>query len=270
MEKDKKIRTIIIILFMFVMIHIILNLWVQSSEKVRENDLAQILKKTADYCKRLDRIALHFVCNEEIKERLYYRGRFFTENVYVYDYQLIRKGGNIQEQRKLLEENGEERNEPNAKLKTQRFWHKGVIFGPIGLLGGDQQPHHDYKIQKEEKYKGDKCYVIEVVPRPGKKTDYLYGKAWVRKSDCSIMKIEWNQESMGNIEKIRLEAQKLGAKPRITFTSEYALEKNGIRFPSRYAVKEEYVRRYRAKISETRVIYKDYKFFIVETEVKIK
>lgn len=262
-----------IVAFLIILGAVYLNPYNMSESEKKDDaaSLPEILKQTAEYCKRLDHISLHFVCNEEINERLYkYRGRFFKENIYIYDYQLIRKDRNVQEQRTLLEENGKERNEPNAKLKTRRFWHKGVIFGPLGLLGKDQQPHHVYRIQKEGKYKGDRCYVIEVIPKPEKKTDYLYGKAWVRKNDYSIMKIEWNQESMGNIQKIRQDAQKLGAKPRITFTSEYDFENNGIRFPSRYAVKEEYIRGYRAKVSETKVVYKDYKFFVVETEVKIK
>ncbi len=243
-------------------------------------DLERILKKAAEYCQRLERVSLHFVCNEEINERIYYSQRFpsifagktpfFRENSYVYDYQLIRKDGDIKEQRILVEENGESRHEENAELKTQRFWHKYVIFGPIGLLGESQQQNHNYVVKKEEKLKGDQCLMIEVVLKESFQADHLFGRVWVRKNDCSIMKIEWNQELMGNIERIEEAAKKIGAKPRITFVSEYAYEKNGIRFPSRYFVKEEYVRRGRYKISETTIVYKNYKFFIVETEVRIK
>jgi hypothetical protein len=229
------------LIFVFTLICFFQSLLIQSAGKEPSINLSQILEKAAKYCKRLDQVALHFVCNEEIKERIY-SGRFFKQNTYVYDYQLIRKDTDIQEQRILVEENGESRDEENAGLKTKRFWHKHVIFGPIGLLGESRQKRHDYAIKKEEKYKGDKCYVIEVLPKPDTKADGLFGKAWMRQNDCSIMKIEWNQQSMGNIEKIEEDASRLGAKPNITFTSEYAFEKNGIRFPSRYTVKEEYVK----------------------------
>jgi hypothetical protein len=261
----KKCASIIV----FALICFFQSLLIQSAEKEPSIDLSQILEKAAEYCKRLDQVALHFVCNEEIEERIY-SGRFFKRSTFVYDYQLIRKKNNIQEQRILLEECGEKKHEENAELKTRRFAHSYVIFGPIGLLAESQQKRHDYAIKKEEKYKGDKCYVIEVIPKPDTKIDGLFGKAWVRQDDWGIMKIEWNQQSMGNIEKIEEDASRLGAKPKITFSSEYGFEKNGIRFPSRYTVKEEYVRRTREKISETTVVYKDYKFFIVETEVKIK
>lgn len=261
--------------FFFCSFMIIFYGFIQSLPKEKEGsiNLSQILKKTAEYCKRLDKVSLHFICNEEIKERIYYRfyfRSFFRENSYVYDYQLVRKNNTIKEQRVLIEENGEPKHEENAELKTKRFWHKYVIFGPIGLLGESQQQNHDYSVKKEEKFEGEKCFVIEVVPKFPSKARYLFGKAWVRQSDCSIMKVEWNQESMGNIDRIEKEGEKVGAKPRITFVSEYAYEKNGIRFPSKYFVKEDYVRRTRNKVSETIVVYKDYKFFIVETEVKIK
>ena len=62
----------------------------------------------------------------------------------------------------------------------------------------------------------------------------------------------------------------MNSKPRLTQISEYGFEKNGIRFPSRYSLREEYISR-RGKPflrSETSVIYRDYKFFTVETEVR--
>jgi hypothetical protein len=245
-------------------------IYCEDNEKDDSIELSQILEKAASYCERLEHASLHFVCNEEIKERLYHYGRFFRQNTYVYDYQLIRKDNIIKERRILLEENGKEKKEENAELKTQRFTHKYVIFGPIGLLCESQQQNHDYVVEKEDKLKGDQCLVIEAIPKSQEESDHLYGRVWIRKNDCSIMKIEWNQESMGNIERIKEDAKKLGVKPRITFISEYAYEKNGIRFPSKYFVREEYIKRRRYKKSETTVFYKNYKFFTVETDVKIK
>ena len=230
--------------------------------------LELILKKVAGYCQRLERVSLHFVCNEGINEQI----RSSWQSSHVYDYQLIRKAGHIEERRILLEVNGESKHEENAELKTQRFRHKYVIFGPIGLFSVSQQRNHDYAVKKEEKFKEDSCLVIEAVPKANVQVEHLFGRAWVRKKDFSIMKIEWNQESMKNIEKVEKEAKKIGAKSSLTFISEYAYEKNGIRFPSKYFVKEEYLLpgTGRIKMSETTVVYKDYRFFLVETEVKIK
>jgi hypothetical protein len=243
------------------------------AEKDESPILSQILEKCAEYCKRLDQVFLDFVCHEEIKEYIYFLGNAtkYIDNTFVYDYQLIRNGISVKEQRILIEVNGLRKHEKNAELKTKRLKYEYIIFGPIGLLGKDQQLHHDYKIQKEKKFEGENCYVIEIVPKSSERTDSLFGKAWVRQSDCSIVKIEWEQRSMSGFERVEKETKIMGARPQITFVSEYAFEKNGIRFPSRNIVREYIHFRWgKEKKSEITVVYKNYKFFIVDTEVKIK
>jgi len=255
-----------------------------NSDSTNQVELEVMLKKCAEYCKKLEHSSLYFVCIEEIKERLYYFLKptsivkaasstgFFSENTFIYDYQLIRKDNKITERRNLIEENGKKKDEKDASLKTKMFGHKYVIFGPIGLLSESWQKHHDYRIVKEEKVKGERAIVLEVVPHSDQELEHLFGKVWVRKNDFSILKIEWNQKSMRNFEKIEEVAKELGAEPHITFISEYTFEKNGIRFPSKYFVREEYSRPYRRKFkrSETTVTYRDYKYFTVKTDVVYK
>jgi len=246
-----------------------------------QTDLFLILEKTAEYCSKLDNASLDFVCHEEIKERLYYSpgadgtylgGRFYKENQYLYDYQLIRKEGQMLEKRVLLEENGKNKMEADAALKTKQFEHKYVIFGPVGLLSSENQAHLSYQIEKAAKLDGEKVIIVEAKPRSPQDGNRLYGKVWLREKDLSILKIEWDQSSMGNIKGIMEVAEKLKAKPHITFVSEYGYEKHGIRFPSKYSVVEEYIvargRRNKMKCSQTVVTYKNYKFFTVETQVK--
>jgi hypothetical protein len=244
-------------------------------------DLSLILEKTGEYCRRLASASLDFVCQEEIKERLYYSpyakpmylgGRFYRENRYLYDYQLIRKSGQMLEKRILLEENGKKKIEADAELKTKQFEHKYVIFGPVGLLSPENQLYLSYQIEKEAKLGGENVVIIDAKPKNPEDGSRLYGKVWIREGDFSILKIEWDQSSMGNIEGIMEIAEKLKAKAYITFVSEYGYEKNGIRFPSKYSVVEEYIigkeRRSRIRYSHTAVTYKNYKFFTVETQVK--
>jgi hypothetical protein len=265
------------------------------SDLTDQAELETILKKCAEYCEKLANVVLFFVCQEEIKEEIYnltqadsvvvlgpdqekvnqldrvlFRGQKAEKNVYVYDYQLIRKENKINENRILIEENGQKKHEKNAQLKTKLFRHKNIIFGPIGLLSRYWQPYHDYKIIKEEKIKGEKAIVIEAVAKPSFKLDHLSGKVWIRKNDFSILKIEWNQESIKNYEQIEEFANKFKLKPRIKLVSEYGFEKNGIRFPNRYFIEEAYSGRISNNIirSKKNVIYKDYKFFTVETKVK--
>lgn len=248
-------------------------------------ELEKILEKCAEYCHRLANAALDFVCLEKIKEEIFFRpqthvsqvgtfystaGRATRKNVYVYDYQLIRKKLQIKESRILIEENGKKKNEKDAELKTHLFGHQHIIFGPVGLLSEFWQQYYDYRIVKREKFKGDRVIVIEALPIPFLETDNLFGKVWIREGDFSIMKIEWEPKSIKNFEVIEEIAKKLNAEPEIRLFSEYAFEKNGIRFPSRYLITEGYnqKRGIRFARSKTTVTYKGYKFFTVETEVK--
>lgn len=240
-----------------------------NQKKDKEAELGIILKNCAEYCERLANSVLFFICEEKITEQI----KYSKKNVYVYDYQLFRKGDQVKEQRILIEHNGEKKHEENARLKTRFFSHQNIIFGPIGLLSSYWQPHHDYRILKEVNFKGDKTIIIEALPKPESAIDHLYGKIWVRKSDYSIMKIEWDQESIGGFEYVEELAEKLRAEPRISLAAEYGIAKNKIRFLSKYSLDEVYIAkrgRRRYERSKTVVLYDDYKFFTVETEVKYK
>jgi hypothetical protein len=262
-----------------------------------EMSLDDLLKRTAEYCRKLESAVLDFVCRESVEEiqtipRIWSRGgmsapfsapRLEISNqtkAWLYDYQLIQKGGKIEERRSLLQEDGKVKREDDASLKGMRFWHKRVIMGPIGLFGAAVQSRLAYRIVGRETIEGAPVYVIDVSPAPGPASG-LYGKAWVRMSDAAILKIEWRPESMGDYKGLVEYAEAIGAELRLTFSSEYALEKNGIRFPSAYHVTEAYIPPLVSTLarmlggreltrSNTNVIYGDYKYFTVETDVRIR
>lgn len=263
----------------------------ENSRSVDQPEVKKILENCAEYCERLSHLVLYFVCREEITERIDHTdpkalGQFssddpkrirkkaqfpvFEKSVYVYDYQLIRRRDETKEQRILLEENGQEKNERNAPLKTKRFKHTYMVFGPIGLLSRYNQQFYDYRIIKQTKLNDEEVFVIEATPKSDAESDKLFGKIWIKRSDYSILKIEWNQTSLENFEEIEKTASNLKAIPQITLITEYGFEKNKIRFPSKYLLEEEYVKSEggRYEKSEVIVLYKDYKFFTVETEVK--
>ena len=242
-----------ITLFLF---YFAISSWSLPSTQGQEKQLEPILKKCAEYCERLVHSVLFFVCKEKITEKISSRVAFIfgpqgylrsysgtAASVYVYDYQLYRKGNDIKEQRILIEENGKKKHEENAQLKTRAFQHENIVLGPIGLLSSYWQTFHDYRVLKEEKFKGDETVIIEAILKPEYTFHHLSGKIWVRKSDLSILKIEWLQQSIKGYDRVEETAKKLGAKPRLTVIAEYAFEKNGIRFPSKYSLDEVYIRR---------------------------
>src|SRR5512137_1062697 len=127
-------------------------------------DLAAVLKKAAEYCRRLDKAALDFTCLEEVKETTH----FYTPStdIYLYDYQFVRKGEGIKEQRNLLSVNGKRSTARDTPLDTASFQYKNVLFGPIGLLSEFWQAYHDYKIVGQETIRGAATVIIEATPKP--------------------------------------------------------------------------------------------------------
>jgi len=255
-----------------------------SAPPARQNDdpLPRILEKAREYCRRLGASSLYFVCREKIDERQYNPPLALLSNasspqpkltrvLLEYDYQLVRKGGSVEEQRTLLKEGKQPRNEPGAELKTRLYKHKNLVFGPGGLLSEYWQPRHAYTLTGEEMVGQDDTYVIKAAPAGDPEPDLVYGKAWVRKKDFAIVKIEWDQRSLGNYDQVLAMATRIGhqAEPRLSVACTYGIEKNGIRFPDKMSIREEYwSTRGNYRVSETTVRYEDYRFFIVETEVK--
>jgi VWFA-related protein len=243
-----------------------------------------VLATAAAYCRDLETASLDFVCRETVRERI--GASFISQPAIIgrgvvaqsrervrdwtYDYQLVRREGWTAETRTLLEEDGKPRREERAELKTDRFGHKLVVYGPVGLLGEAAQGLHDYVVARETEMEGEPVLIIDVRPK-GMGSGSLYGKAWVRPRDGAVLRIEWEPGSMGNYAAIEEIAKDMRAKPKITFTSEYGLEKNGLRFPSAYEVVEAY-RTSASTItaSKTSVAYKDYKFFEVKVNTVVR
>jgi len=253
-------------------------------------DLPSLLESAAQYCDRLSRSVLDFVCRERVSEWSFPEAAMASSarqdgralrvvdfirrgpkvsNAYLYDYQLVRdRTGSIRETRTLLRENKKDINVPDAALKTRLFWHAKIVMGPLGLLSRERQAEHDYRIVRERLEGPERIVVIEAVPRPEAAADHLVGTIWLRVRDAGILKIEWNPSSIDNYAGVLETAERLRMTPRIVLTSEYGFDKNGIRFPSRYAVQETYARGGRRfQRSETTVVYDQYKFFTVETTV---
>jgi hypothetical protein len=229
--------------------------------------LATILERAANYCRKLDRAALDFVCLEEVTELANRHTR--QTDVFLYDYQFIRKKDEVKEQRNLVAVDGRKAHRPLPPVQPAAFRYKNVLFGPIGLLSESWQAFHSYRIVGEERLFDEKSVVVEAAPLPIPHEPHPYGKIWIREADGSVLKIAWDQTSLGNFGEIAAWAAENESRPLITAFSEYRFVKNGLRFPSRNFTQQAYIRKDRSKFvnAEISVVYKDYKFFTVETEV---
>jgi outer membrane lipoprotein-sorting protein len=230
--------------------------------------LGAILKKSEDYCRRLDMAALDFVCLEEVTEWSRYYS--LETNIYLYDYQFIRNNKETKEKRNLIVVNGKKKNIQDSPLDTVMFRYQNVLFGPVGLLSKSWQAYHDYKLIGEDIINKEKAVVIEATPKPELTKPHCYGKIWIKEDDGSVLKIVWDQKSIGNFQSVEEWAKIHDAEPQITSFSEYGFEKNGIRFPSRNYTENAYIKKVKQKFvnAEINILYKNYKFFTVETEIK--
>jgi hypothetical protein len=191
------------------------------------------------------------------------------ENTYLYDFQFTRKGGLRRENRNLLKKNGKPAKEKDVPLETSVFQVRNVLFGPLGLLGENSQGNYDYQLVGEEEVQGEKIAVIDAAPKKTFTGTHGYGRVWVKEADGGVLKIEWKPESIPDLKNLEARAKKYDSGLSVTLVTEYGFEKNGLRFPSRDYSEEAYVKPDGQKFvrSRTSVVYRDYRFFTVETDV---
>ncbi|MCJ7579870.1 MAG: hypothetical protein MUP98_04965 [Candidatus Aminicenantes bacterium] len=287
----KKQRTLISILFLTIFS---IQIYGQSdhSKNTDNAKLEFILKKCAGYCERVKSIALFYVCQEEIKDKTnFYRiantlstspygdtevvpGRSLKLNrtrtsSYLYDYQLINKEEELQEQRTLLKKNNRKKNIENAKLET-RFNAKYLVYGPVGFLSRYWQNYFSYEIMEQESLGEIQATIIKATPKPNNIENRNIAKLWINEKDNSILQIEWESGSIYNFDGKNIATMSGEFGTIMTWRVTYGLEKNGVRFPSRHLVQEFLVAESGERYLRNEIItnFNDYKFFIVESEIK--
>ena len=257
--------------------------------------LKQILKKTGEYCERIKKIALYYVCKENIaiKENLYRivkninpiinpYGELRYDNkarklkfhrtkkkTLIYDYQLVKKEKNLEENRVLLQENRKKKQKKNAKLQTN-YQAKYIIYGPVGFLSKYWQYYFDFEVTGEELIDNKKTIVLKASPKPANKNNRNYATIWIDKNDFSILQIEWEPESIIDYQD-NVKFKNLGdIKRTVTWRVTYAIEKNGVKFPSKQFIQDSIIDSSGEKkvLEEISFIYDNYKFFIVDVEYK--
>ena len=265
--------------------------------------LGLVLKQARQYCSRLERAALDFVCLEEVTEILDpsrdrgemamrfnpgLQGRYSDSpsrasfirnpvsarinNTLIYDYQFVRREGKVEEKRALLEKNGHKADDRTPPPAMSAFNYSDILLGPVRLLDERFEEFYVYRLLGTEKTGGMEAWVLDVSPRLTGVSRYLGGKIWISVDDSSVLRIEWDPSTFGNYESVQATAESYKARPEVRSYSEFGVLKNGLRFPSADLTEEAY-RGPDGKLfvrAKTGVIYKDYKFFTVETQTTLK
>jgi len=243
--------------------------------------LGRLLALAAEYCARLSRSSIDFVCLEDITEKIQERNPVYPTSAfgrpgwrndivthrYLYDYQFVVESGRKTEKRRMLEHDGIKKDKEVIGLDTLSFFYKNVLFGAVDLLDASRQGFYRYSLEGRETEDGRPVSVIAADPVPGLGSTLNRGTVWIREDDAAILKIVWNVADMEGAPAILETAKEFKGTPRILQVTEFGLEKNGIRFPSRFGIEEAYIdKKGRKRVrSELDVVYRDYKFFTVET-----
>jgi protein TonB len=280
-----------------------------SNSEPRSRDLKKILDRCAEYSQKLAGSALDFFCEETIKEinlDKYIQGspgggglRFkdlggmgdtkvfavFGPQIlqgdphgikisrYVCDYQMFKKGNQIEERRVIVKENGRLTTDRKKMLEEKRFSVLKPLFATVRVLARDRQPLFVFRLLKDDKVRGRVTYVIEAVAKPGGASGVQRARIWVDKMNFQILQNEIQGMPAEGYEFIFKDAARFKTDPRFIMTSTYQVEKNGVLFPGRVNVIIEYPwkasMQSKATKLETEITYDRYKFFTVETEHRI-
>jgi len=288
MKKQRILSSILICIFFSIQIY-------GQSDLPKNNDQAKlelILKKCANYCERVKSIALYYVCREEIIDKtnsyriantlssspyeivekvpsrpLKLKSRRISS--YLYEYQLINKEKELQELRTLLKKNNRKQNIENAQLET-RFKAKYPVYGSVGFLSRYWQDYFSYTIIGQERIGKIQATIIRATPQPNNKENRNLAKLWINEKDCSILQIEWESNSIYDFDGRNIAFKNGEFGTVVMWSVAYGLEKNGVRFPSRQLTQEFLVSESGERYLRNRITtnFIDYKFFIVETEIK--
>lgn len=260
----------------------------ESGARQESDDLPAILGRCAAYCAKVRAAALHFVCEEKIDETLFEdRARMVSSktlddvtyttvragrNRLLFDYQLIKREGTLEEKRTLLEFNGKKPDAPNASLKPRRFQSSNPVFGPVGFFDENWHEFYEYRLnRKHDRLLGREAYVIKVTPKIEIENKPNHGTLWVDTEDAGVLKIEVDGSSLAGYDDVAAEAKRHDMKPDFVVIHEYGVSRNSVRFPSRTWFLERYQRLGGETFrSRTEILYENYRFFMVETEAVIK
>lgn len=292
------------------------DLWAQDPAAATSDpfQLGLVLKQARQYCARLEKAALDFICLEEVSEKVdisrdkregdvrmapdlsgqggrVTSGGGYTgygggarpwsanpksgdknDHLYLFDYQFVRRNGKVEEKRVLLEKDGRKVS-PKTPLPGNRpFNFSDVLLAPVQLLDDRFSEYYAYRLLGREAINGTEAWILEVKPRLTGVSKYLGARIWLRADDASVLRIEWDPSTFGNYEAILARAKSFRAEPQVRSASEFGIEKNGLRFPS-LDVTEEAYRGDDGRLfvrARTSIVYRDHKFFTVETQTAIK
>ena len=263
-------------------------------------ETSELLRLAAAYSERLRQVAFRFMCQETVSEDVLVRDTIDRSsfkrlrNSWLYEYQVVVREGQVSESRVLLRKNKTKKRVENAVLET-RFRSLYSVFLPATLFAAEKQPAFFYRLEKHEKMNGRQAARLAIAPWP-EFEELGAGTAWVDEETGAVLKIELSQRAIKGIASAEKRAQRFGARLLVSDVHYYEVERDGIWLPSRTSISEHYVLNVvpvkemdrgtwektssrnkfvsnsggnrQLELSRTWVEYSDFRFFVVDVQVK--
>jgi hypothetical protein len=253
--------------------------------------LEEILNGAGIYCEKVKQMALQYVCLEKItdvenffggimqssalqRENSVLKTRRTRRQTYTFDYQLIKKGDEIEEQRIMLEKNGREKYRLGSDLSQLKYSGQYLIFGPVGFLSWYWQSRFTFTFGGQDTINGEPAVIIQAFPNEARLENTNTGRIWINEKFQTV-RVELEPACIQNYKDESIETKLGRFKKTVVWTIDYSVEKNGVLFPSQQLIQEIYFQESKGTVRkavkrETFFIYDDYKYFNVETSVNWK
>lgn len=211
-----------------------------------------ILDGTAAYCDRLEHAAFRFTCLERVKQR----SRRWGRHKFVYDYQLIKEGEEIQERRILKEKDGESVSSSdtaaNQRFSAELFSFRAAL-APIYLFGSEFRHRFRFAVTGKRKILGRSAWEVTVFRRPDsplpaplvvRKQNNQAGlapvggesrvvAAWIDREDFSVLGFQVYPAGIAGYNDIVEAAFRQGLEVKARDIHIFGLLREGIRYPTR-------------------------------------
>lgn len=251
------------------------------TEPERER-LHSLLRRAADYCRRLESALLDFICEEEVVETVH-RSHPLTDLLAVqmpdvsgqtlrlFDYRLVSEQGAVRETRTLLRKSGKPTDLVQSDLLVTHYSLSKMIYTPIEIFSSGQNPYFDYRVVEETSDGAGPLFVVEALPLAFTSPPLSFGRAWLR-SDGRVERIELNYKSIQDYEAIARAARRHRCLPAVSFIVELGKQLKGIGFPSAIYLRDAFLDEEgrESVASEVDIRYSEFRFFRVETQEDIQ
>lgn len=257
-------------------------------ERERER-LNALLRRAAEYCRRLEGALLNFICEEEVVETFDHSqplaevllGPALAANAQggigrdpqrrLYDYQLVSLGEGIREQRILLRKSAKATGVQTKDLIVSHYSLSKMIYTPIEIFAASQSLSFDYRILGEERDAGGLLTIIEAIPLEFMVPPLSFGKAWLRE-DGRVERIDLNFKSIQHYEEVAQAARWHKRLPAITFVIHFGKVFKGLGFPSVIRLRDAFLdaNGRESLVSSVDITYDQFRFHTVETREEIQ